>query len=237
MKRYIREKFPNILFMHRSKSRNSTDTSLNVRVQHESFQLHHTMSFLANSILINATKHILIKTFNQILNEIYFLPSILRKTDDTADHIRNLTKTVEGDFSLPLWIHIAASSIKANYQKLSNSFVKPVREVCQNETVIFGNLDQALLRVFNEIHQPLDRLTEFLNNHILTKVSPWQDHRLINSDLEKMIRRYSRVVHCLVSFICIGLVLVPVIIVVLFSVRKYFRHQTPTNEIDLYVNG
>lgn len=72
------------------------------------------------------------------------------------------------------------------------------------------DIDLILLDALNDVHLELNRLERFITNDILQEITPWQNHQLIDPDLENDIRKYVHLANSFFLAFCVVVVIVPI---------------------------
>ncbi|CAF1194881.1 unnamed protein product [Rotaria sordida] len=143
-----------------------------------------------NSILINASKSMLVNAFDRILKEKYFLQDIIQSINNIDKYIQELQDIINKESILsPLVIQIF-QEIQEQYQNTIDYLQIPLKEICNYANGTQTNIDMKLLNVLNLVHEKLLKAINSINNDILSQITPWQNYMLINIELEERIRRY-----------------------------------------------
>ncbi|CAF2561312.1 unnamed protein product [Rotaria sp. Silwood2] len=163
-----------------------------------------------NSILINASKSMLVKAFDGILKEKYFLQNIVQSVNNVDNNIQNLQNIINKESTLsPLAVQ-TFKDIQEQYQDMINYLQIPLEEVCNYANGTQTDIDMKLLNVLNLVHDKLIKAINSINDDVLKKITPWQNHMLINKDLEEQIRHYINLVGIISLVLVIILGIIPV---------------------------
>ncbi|CAF1093637.1 unnamed protein product [Rotaria sordida] len=177
-----------------------------------------------NSILINASKSMLVNAFDRILKEKYFLQDIIQSINNIDKYIQELQDIINKESILsPLVIQIF-QEIQEQYQNTIDYLQIPLKEICNYANGTQTNIDMKLLNVLNLVHEKLLKAINSINNDILSQITPWQNYMLINIELEERIRRYIS----LVGIIFLVLVIVLVTALFFFSTN----HHRQRNKVE-----
>ncbi|CAF0996212.1 unnamed protein product [Rotaria sp. Silwood1] len=163
-----------------------------------------------NSILINASKSMLINAFDEILQEKYFLDNIVQTVNNVDNNIRKLQDIINTESTLsPLAIQ-TFKNIQEQYQNMINYLEIPLKEICKYANGTQTDIDMKLLDVLNLVHDKLIKAINSINNDILSQITPWQNNMLIKKDLEEQIRKYINLVGIIFLVLVIILGMIPV---------------------------
>jgi len=166
-----------------------------------------------NSILINASKSIVLETFNRILDEKYFVSKIVNTTNDSDQRFQRLATIVnESSSEFPPAVEQLFTTILQNHQKLLKSLSDPLKKLCEYEFMTTTDIDLILLDALNDVHLELNRLERFINNDVLQEITPWQSHQLIDPNFEHDIRKYVHLANSFFLAFCVVVVIVPICI-------------------------
>jgi hypothetical protein len=145
----------------------------------------------ANSILINASKSILVKVFDEILQEKYFAQDILQTVNSIDGHMQQLNDIVDKEkTSLSPSALEMFKKIKEEYRQMIDYVRIPLQEICDYANGTQTDIDKKLLEALDVVHRQLREIIDAINQNILSKITPWQNAMLMNTDLEEKVRAY-----------------------------------------------
>ncbi|CAF1620621.1 unnamed protein product [Rotaria magnacalcarata] len=172
-----------------------------------------------NSILINASKSMLINAFDEVLNGKYYL-------NDTAQHVNNIDRNVQklkiivkDDLSLPTLVVQIINNVAEQYENTIVFLQKPLQEICNYTSGTDADIDREISSALYTVHRTLSKIIDTVNNDILPTMTPWESHMLINQKLEEDIRGYFNLVGTIavVFVILLGVIPLGFFIVIIIS--------------------
>jgi hypothetical protein len=131
----------------------------------------------------------LVKAFERILNEKYLVQNISQTVNSIDAHIQELDIAIN-ESSLPQPAKDLFKDIQEQYNSMLNFIQLPLQEVCNYANGTHSDIDDKLLAALLVVHIELERAINTINNDILSKITPWEDHLLMNIELEEQIRYY-----------------------------------------------
>ena len=170
-----------------------------------------TVSLLADSILINASKSMLDTTFKDILRVKYFLPDLLQRVNETNEYFKQLNTTVREDPALPQPVKDMFGMIEDEHRRMIDYLNSPLKELCNYNNATDTDIDQELLTALDSLHQVLKKLIKIIGDDILQNITPWENHLLISKDRQSTIRHYVNLVGTIGFALIIALVAIPLI--------------------------
>ncbi|CAF1107838.1 unnamed protein product [Rotaria sordida] len=178
-----------------------------------------------NSILINASKSMLVNAFDRILKEKYFLQDIIQSINNIDKYIQELQDIINKESILsPLVIQIF-QEIQEQYQNTIDYLQIPLKEICNYANGTQTDIDMKLLNVLNLVHEKLLKAINSINNDILSQITPWQNYMLINIELEERIRRYISLVGIIFLVLVIVLGMIPVVFFNFIIIYRLFNQN------------
>lgn len=174
-----------------------------------------TVSLLADSILINASKSMLDTTFKDILRVKYFLPDLLQRVNETNEYLEQLNTTVCEDPDLPPPVKSVFDTIKNEHYKMIDYLNRPLQELCDYNNATDTDIDRELLKALDSLHQVLKKVIKIIDDDILQNITPWENHLLISKDLQSTIRHYVNLAGAIGFALIIALVAIPLVFFIL----------------------
>ena len=100
-------------------------------------------------------------------------------------HLEELSEAVDNETSLPPTAIQLFKDIQTQYQNMFDYIKLPINEVCTYANGSQTDIDQILLDALDIIHLQLAKVIDIINKDILSRITPWQDHLLIDIELEE----------------------------------------------------
>ena len=146
---------------------------------------------LDDSILINASKSMLVQAFDRILTEKYLIRDIAETINITDGHFAELTAAVNNQSALlPKPAKELFVELVERYRLLHIYIQVPLEEVCNYTNGTHTDIDVILLEGLEVVHFELTRVNETMREDILSEITPWNEHLLIDAKSENNIRKY-----------------------------------------------
>jgi len=159
-----------------------------------------------NSIFINASKSILIETFDEILNTTYFIKQILQSVKRTDDHVQELNTTIAQHAEFPPEVTNTFKQLQEGFDTLMANIQTPAEEICHYANDSQTEIDEKLVEALNVVHDQLKNLNDTIQKDILQRISPWEEHLLMSNNTEEEIREYVNIggIVCMVLILILG---------------------------------
>jgi len=162
----------------------------------------------------------LVKAFDGVLKEKYFVQNILQSVNSIDKHIQELNDTIEKESTIPQSAIDIFHDIQEQYQTMIDYIQKPLKEICNYANGTENDIDKKLLEALDIVHIELKRVIDIIERDILNKITPWQNHMLINTDTEEQIRAYMNLVGNIFLVLVITLGGIPVIFFVFIIISR-----------------
>lgn len=149
----------------------------------------------------------LVKTFDTILTEKYFIKDIVRSVNRIDKNIQDLNIIVETDTSITQAAKELFQKAKVQYEDMTSSLQIPIKKVCDYATGTQTDIDKKLLDALDIVHRQLIKITNTIKQDIL---KPWENYMLMNIELEEQIRGYINQSGTIFLILVIFLAVIPV---------------------------
>ncbi|CAF3941948.1 unnamed protein product [Adineta steineri] len=163
-----------------------------------------------DSILINASKSILVKTFDKILKEKYFIGNITDSLTNIDTNIKDLDILVEDYTSISPSAKEIYENAKKEYNNMMNSLQIPLQEICNYASQSQTDIDIILLNALNLVHDYLRKVINTIDYDILDKILPSDNPLFMSIEFEEEIRGYISSIGTVFLILIIFVVLIPV---------------------------
>jgi hypothetical protein len=111
-----------------------------------------------------------------------------------------------------------------------------LKEVCKYANGTDTDTDKKLSEALNIVHVLLKKLIDTINQDVLKKITPWQDHMLMDKDTEEQIRGYISLIGTIFFILVIVLGGIPLIFFVFILISRLCScTQNESNEDNLFV--
>jgi Fe2+ transport system protein B len=162
----------------------------------------------------------LVKAFDRILNEKYFVQDIIQTVNSIGQHIHELSVAIDNETSIPDTAKYIFQDIQRQYQSMINYTQLPLKEVCDYANGKNTDIDRKLLEALDVVHRELKRVIDTINQDILSKITPWQNHMLMDIDFEEQIRSYISLAGTIGLVLVIILAFIPVVFFVFIMISR-----------------
>ena len=154
----------------------------------------------------------LVKAFERILNEKYLVQNISQTVNSIDTHIQQLDIEIHNDSALlpPAAVNLF-KDIQEQFKMMLSSIQKPLQEVCNYANGTHSDIDDKLLAALDVVHIELERAVRTIDNDILSKITPWENHLLLNDELEGQVRYYISIAGTVLFVLVIVLGAIPLI--------------------------
>ncbi|CAF4094688.1 unnamed protein product [Adineta steineri] len=163
-----------------------------------------------NSILINASKSILVKTFDKILKEKYFIRNITDSLNNITTNIKDLDIIVADYTSISPAANETYEKAKKGYNDMMNSLQTPLQEICNYASQSQTDIDDILLNALNLVHEYLRKIIDTIDKDILPEILPSDNPLFMSIEFEEEIRGYISSIGTVFLILIIFVVLIPV---------------------------
>ncbi|CAF1137076.1 unnamed protein product [Adineta ricciae] len=182
-------------------------------------------SMPSSTIIIDASRSMFLKSFNKILKEQYFL-NIIQQTISSNDmHIDELNTLIgQESTSSPIATSIV-DEITKQHEEMADQLAVPLAELCAFVDGKDTDIDAIILDSLSLVHEQITKITNIIEIDFLNYMKPWEDHVLLNQELEKQIRYYTRLAGTILLVLIIIFGLFPVglfTVIILYHCRQ--RH-------------
>ena len=180
----------------------------------------------------------LIKSFNRTLEEKYFVYDILQFVNNIDRNIEELNIIIPNEPTLPPSAIKIFQDIKSQYQQMNKYLQMPLQEICNYANGTHNDIDKKLLEGLDVVHQQLRKIINTVKTDILNKITPWQNHMLIDIDIEEQIRNYMTLAGNICLVLVIFLTVIPLafgIFVIIFRLCSNEEKQLSTRKIQLVI--
>ena len=140
--------------------------------------------------MINASRSLLVKAFNDILQERYFLSEITRSIADSQTHIQELNDLLDRETNVSPGAIALFNQTKENNQRMIDYLKKPIAEVCDYADGSETEVDASIFHALDQVHQQLRKLIDRIRLDILNNITPWQNAMLLDQNVEDQVQRY-----------------------------------------------
>ena len=162
-------------------------------------------------------------SFKDILREKYYLPDLLGRVSEADRNFTQLAVIIRNDPNLPSIAQDLFNATEIEHRRMITYLNSPLKELCNYNNATDTNIDKELLKALDGLHQVLTKVISTIEQDILQKITPWQDHLLIDKDRESSIRYYLKLVGTIVLALIIALVVIPLIFFVGAVVTRLYR--------------
>jgi len=178
----------------------------------------------------------LVKAFDEILTDKYFVQNIVRSVNSMGGHIRELGDEVEKQSSiLPPSAKQLFEDIKQRYQLMLNYTQAPIKEVCDYANGSQTDIDQILLDALDLVHQELKKVNDTIKQNILSEITPWEEHMLLDTEVEGIIRGYVSMAGTIFLVLVLVLGGIPVIFFIFILISRLCACCRDEPSDDLFV--
>jgi len=181
--------------------------------------------FLADSIVIKASRALLIKAFDQILRQQYYLDEIRQSVADSEAHLNALNELIYEETSLFPGTILLFEEIKNEHRNMIEYLKIPLRELCDYADGSEMEIDNTILDALDPIHQQLEKLIDTIEKDFLSDAASWQNTLLINENLEGQIHRYISLVGTILLVLIIIFGLIPIFFFIIIILCRCCRGQ------------
>lgn len=158
--------------------------------------------FVGDSILIDASRAIVLKTFQKILDDKYFFNKILSLAMNTRSSINSLEILIDNQ-NLP--VMMVWNETKNDNKQLFDGLEKPLQQLCTYSNGSDLDIDKFIVDALHRVHEALSKLINTIDDDLLTHMNP-----LIDTTLEDQIRWYIRMITIILLVLIIVIGIVPV---------------------------
>ena len=162
----------------------------------------------------------LVKSFDDVLKQKYFIQDIVNNVNNIDQHIRELNDEIDRQPSIPLPAIDLFKQMEEQYQTIIIDIQIPLKEVCKYANETDTDIDKKLLEALDIVHVQLKKLIDTINQDILDKIIPWQNHMLIHTDVEEQIHRYIKLVHTFIIILLAVLGGIPCIFLIFIIISR-----------------
>ncbi|CAF1430662.1 unnamed protein product [Adineta steineri] len=162
------------------------------------------------TILINASKSILVETFDKILKEKYFIRNITDSLNNITTNIKDLDIIVADYTSISPSANETYEKAKKGYNDMMNSLQTPLQEICNYASQSQPDIDNILLNALNLVHEYLRKVITTIDYDILEKILPSDNQLFMSIEFEEEIRGYISSIGTVFLILIIFVVLIPV---------------------------
>ena len=161
--------------------------------------------------MITASKSILVKAFNQIFQEKYFLDETRHLVNETNEHIKELKDLTDQETNLPPSAMDLVQTIQNDTQEMIDELEKPLEELCDYANRTDTAVDNNILEGLDLVHQQLRKLIDTIQDDLLSYMIPYENAMIMNEDLEDRIRWYLHLVGVILLVLVIVFGFIPII--------------------------
>ncbi|UJR14761.1 hypothetical protein I4U23_001751 [Adineta vaga] len=162
-----------------------------------------------DSILINASKTMIIKTFNEILRKKYFIEDVSQSLKKVDNSIQTINQLVEQDANISQIAKDIYQNAKDQYNSMIDSLQKPLEEVCRYAAGTQTDIDEKLVQALNLVHRKLVEIINIIRRDILNPITTSDNQMFMNSDIEEQVRQYVKMSGIISLVFVIFLTLIP----------------------------
>lgn len=132
----------------------------------------------------------LVQAFNEIFVEKYLLGNLSQTIGSTKVHFAELNMEMNNSVLLSALAILLFERLKTEHSSLLIDIQKPIEQMCAFANGTEKDIDQMLLDTLDIMHTELKRVNETMREDILSKITPWNEHMLMDAKLEADIRKY-----------------------------------------------
>ena len=176
--------------------------------------------------MINGSRSLLVKAFNEILQERYFLGEINRSVSDSQRHIEELNVLVQQETSLSNESLTLFQRIEENNQQMIEYLKIPVAEVCDYAGGSETQVDASIFGALAKVHQQLTKLIDRIRTDILNNITPWQNAMLLSPNVEDQVRWYISLVGIILLVFIPVIGLIPIVFIVVLLICRRSQRRT-----------
>ena len=178
----------------------------------------------------------LVKAFDNILNDKYLVQNIVKSINTLDGHIRELSDEVDRQSSvLPQTAIDLFNDVDQRYQTMLNYTQIPIKEICKYANGSQTDIDQILLNALDVVHRELSKINQTVRNDILNEITPWEKHLLLDTKSEEQIRGYFNLAGTIIMVLVIVLGAIPVIFFVFVLISRLCNCCDNGSSDDLFV--
>jgi hypothetical protein len=177
----------------------------------------------------------IVKAFDGVLKDKYFIEDIVQSVNSTGEHIQELSDEINKQ-SIPEEALQTFKKFKERYQTVVDYIQIPLTEICSYVNGTETDIDKKLLEALDIVHVELKKAIDTINKDIINKTTPWQDNMLLDIELEETIRSYISLVGTIFFVLVIVLGGIPVIFFIFILISRLCSCiQNKSCEDDLFV--
>lgn len=178
------------------------------------------MFFLADSILIKASRSIFVKAFGQVFREQYFFDEILQSANNSRAHIQELNELIGPETGSPNATTDLFQKIQDDNNRMFNDLEKPLQVLCDYANGDDADIDTTIIESLDQVHEQLTKLIDTIQKDFLNQMPSGENAMLISKNLEDQIRWYISLVGIILLVFVIIIGLIPIIFFILIIICR-----------------
>jgi uncharacterized phage infection (PIP) family protein YhgE len=162
----------------------------------------------------------LVKAFDQVLKEKYYIQNISDTVNNINDSMSELSDEIEKYSTIPESAKESFRKFDENFKSMIKNVQKPLTEICNYANSTTTDVDKKLLDALKVVHEQLQQVIDTINKDILTEITPWQNHMLMKTDFEEQIRGYISLGETIFMVLVLVLGAIPLIFFIFIMISR-----------------
>ncbi|CAF0856451.1 unnamed protein product [Adineta ricciae] len=162
-----------------------------------------------NSILIMASKSMIVQTFDRILTDRYYIRNISQSLNGIDASIKTIDQIVERSDNISQAAKDLYKAAKDEFVSMIESLQEPLNEVCTYATDTQTVIDAKLLQALDLVHRKAVDIIDLIRRDVLNPITSSGSQTWMDSDLEKQIRKYTNMTETIFLIFLIFLTVIP----------------------------
>ncbi|CAF0805654.1 unnamed protein product [Adineta ricciae] len=174
-------------------------------------QIENLNNYLAqpNSILIMASKSMIVQTFDRVLTDRYYIRNMSQSLNGIDAGIKTIDQIVERTENISQAARDLYNATKKEFVSMIESLQKPLNEVCTYATDTQTVIDTKLQQALGLLNQKAVDIIDLIKRDVLNPITSSGSQTWMDSGLEEQIRKYTNMTETIFLVFLIFLTVIP----------------------------